>query len=512
MKNSKLDMMNTMLLILVSFVMTYAINFVLTSYLTNNIGIELTGYVNLAKNFVSYAIIITTAVNSFAVRYITLAYNRGDIEYMNKCYSSVFYADLIIGGIILIVSVGMNIFIESIIKVSPELVSSVRWLFSLMFLSFFFSTCGTVFTSAPYIKNKLGRFYFIKILSHLVEVVVLVYMFTHYTPEVWYVGLALVATTLFALAGNIWLTNRLVPEAQIRRRFYSGEVVKEIVGNGVWNSINSLGNTLNSGLDLYVSNRMLGEIAMGQISIAKTIGAVTSTMNQMVALPFHPRFLKKYSEGDKSGLIYDMKQSMKLSGMINNIVCAGFAVLGVSFYHLWIPTQDIQLIYLLTLITLSTSVSESVLYPLYYIYILTMKNRFPSAVTIIGGLFNVASMILLIHFTHLGIYAIVLTTAVIMNVINLIINPLYMCHCLEVRKTTFYPEILKHVLSLVVCLFFFVICSKALPGVTSWIRLVVLIPLYVLIGIVIQLPIVYNRNEITSLFKDFLGIIKRGNA
>lgn len=41
-----------------------------------------------------------------------------------------------------------------------------------------------------------------------------------------------------------------------------------------WNSINNFGNSLNSGLDILVSNLMLTGLDMGLISIAKMISSV----------------------------------------------------------------------------------------------------------------------------------------------------------------------------------------------------------------------------------------------
>lgn len=40
------------------------------------------------------------------------------------------------------------------------------------------------------------------------------------------------------------------------------------MSNGVWQSVNSLGNTLNSGLDLLISNLMLTAVQTGQIAVA----------------------------------------------------------------------------------------------------------------------------------------------------------------------------------------------------------------------------------------------------
>ena len=216
--------------------------------------------------------------------------------------------------------------------------------------------------------------------------------------------------------------------------------------NGFWNAANSMGNALNTGLDLLVSNILLSALSMGQVSIAKTINGMIYTLYSTIAQPFQPAFLRKYSDNDLPGLIRELKYSMKVCGIITNVIFAGFCVLGLQFYKLWIPSQDTLLVHRLTVLAMLPCISEGCVYPLYYIYTLTVKNKVPCIITIIGGLSNVLAMFLLIRFTDMGVYSIVVTTAVIMNVINFITNPLYMCHCLRISKKTFYPNIFLNVL------------------------------------------------------------------
>lgn len=57
--------------------------------------------------------------------------------------------------------------------------------------------------------------------------------------------------------GNYYIYKKYTPELKIRRKSVSFNAIKKLVVNGIWNSINSLGNTLNSGLDLIVTNLWL---------------------------------------------------------------------------------------------------------------------------------------------------------------------------------------------------------------------------------------------------------------
>ena len=56
------------------------INFFLSPYIVKNISVEANGYVQLANNFVTYATLLVTVVNSMAGRFITIAYHSKNYE------------------------------------------------------------------------------------------------------------------------------------------------------------------------------------------------------------------------------------------------------------------------------------------------------------------------------------------------------------------------------------------------------------------------------------------------
>ena len=62
---------------LIAVFVNYFMNFLITPYVTNNIGVEAYGFVALANTFISYADIISVGLNAFAGRFISIAYHRG---------------------------------------------------------------------------------------------------------------------------------------------------------------------------------------------------------------------------------------------------------------------------------------------------------------------------------------------------------------------------------------------------------------------------------------------------
>lgn len=71
--------------------MSFVVSLFLTPFITNMLGTEAYGFVTLSKNFVSYAVIISTALDSYATRYIAMEYHKRDFDKANSYVSSAFY-------------------------------------------------------------------------------------------------------------------------------------------------------------------------------------------------------------------------------------------------------------------------------------------------------------------------------------------------------------------------------------------------------------------------------------
>lgn len=180
--------------------------------------------------------------------------------------------------------------------------------------------------------------------------------------------------------------------------------------------------------------------------------------------------------------------------MISNIAFAGFTVFGAVYYKLWTPSQDIGVLQTVTIMTIIGGIIEGAVYPLYYGYNLTVKNKIPCFITIFSGLMNVFGMYVLIEFLDAGIYAVVLTTTVLTWMVNFVFNPLYVSYCLKIRLTTFYPTLFRHIVSSVLLLAVFSIIRKIYYP-NSWIGLIMVAIVCAIIGAILHALIVFDSED-----------------
>ena len=474
--------------------LNYLISLVLTPFITENIGTEAYGFVSLAKTFANYASIFTIALNSFSSRYISIEYHKGNKEKANIYYNSVFIADVILAIVILGAAIVIIANLDKFLSIPKNLVGDVKKLFLLDTVNFLILSCGTVFMTATMIKNRLEMGSLARGISYIAEAVFLFIAFSLLTPHVYYIGIGLIISSCVILFINIVLTAQLTPDLKLQKGCFSIKAVKRILGAGIWSSVNSLGNTLNTGLDLLISNVMLSALAAGQLAIVKTISTIFSTLFQLVATAFQPMQLRYYASNDKKSLISSFKLGIKLNGMISNIAFAGFAVYGTAYYKLWTPSQDIGVLQTATVVTIIGCIIEGAVYPLYYGYNLTVKNKIPCFITILSGLLNVLGMYVLIRFFNAGIYAVVLTTTVLTWLVNFVFNPLYVSYCLKIRLTTFYPTLFRHIVSSVLLLVVFSIIRKIYYP-NSWIGLIMVALVCAIIGAILHALIVFDNKE-----------------
>ncbi len=484
----------TLVLSVVAMAINYMISFIITPYITTNMGAEAFGFVSLAKTISNYGVIATGCLNAFAARYITLAYHKDNIVKANTYFSSVVIANLGLLMITILFEIFFIYKLQMFIKIPNALIFDVKILFALDITNYMMLALANTFTVAAYIKNKLASVEINNVITYLTQIVVLIVLYKFFPIKVYYVGIGLIFSTLTLFILNIRISKKYTPDLKIKKEMFSWNAVKKLVLSGIWNSINSVGNLLNSGLDLWISNLMLSALEMGNLSIVKTVSTILSSLEQLLSRPFQPYLLKNYSNGDSEGVVRIFKFEIMFSGYFSSMLFAGLLTFGSLYYKLWTPTQDNLLLYNITVVTAIGFLFEGIVQPLFYTYTLTLKNKIPCYVTIVSGFLNVIGMYVLLKYTNLGLYAVVGTTTVLGFITFLIFTPLYSSHCLGIKWNVFYPGILRVLgAAIVITVALRLLFLNFMPS--SWFGLIISALCSCILGIPIFIFMVLSKEE-----------------
>ena len=398
------------------------ISFFLSPYIIENIGIEANGFVNLANNFVAYADLVVTALNAMAARFITIAYVKEDYKKANLYYNSVFWGNWIIVAVLLIPTVILITYLQIFIDVPLDILFDVKILFSLAFLGFFVKTAAPNWDCGTYITNRMDRTYVPNMVTALFRCVFLLCVFTIWTPRIWYVGVSSTIVTLIMLGVAGYNTHTLTPKLkiQLKKPICSWNVIKELVGSGIWNSLASAGNTLMNSLDLLVCNMFIGATEMGILSLSKSLPSIMSTFSETLRGAFGPELTIAYANDDKETILACLRRAMKIMSVAVNIPAAGIVVMSDALYRLWVPSQDAQLLRTLTalavlnyLVTSGTAVMNNV-------FTTANKVKINSIALLVTGGASIFITYLFIRFTDFGIYAVAGVSSVVMIIKNIV--------------------------------------------------------------------------------------------
>lgn len=484
----------------VAVMVNTVMNLCIIPIVSNRLGVEAYGFVTLANTMITYIDIISLAINSFASRYVSIEYHNGKLEKANKYYSTVFISDVILSAVILLFMAVFVPNINHVLNVSEALSADVKLLFAIVFIRYIFVLLRSAFEIPAFIKNKLYLTEQVRTLSYVLQMALLILTCVVMPAKVWYVGVASAVAALFMLIAEIAIAAKSTPDLKIAADNFSKDRLKDVISSGIWNSINNIGNQLNSGLDLLITNKMLTELALGLISISKTFGSMCYILANSVSNALKPKQLEYYSKNEIDKLITEFKRAMRITGGICAIIIGGFFACGRDFLDLWLDNDNIDVIFSLSMIVLFGDIVTGVVNPLFYVYTLTKKIKLPCFITVGLGLMNVASMYFLIKYTSLGMYAVVLTTMVL-NMAHFFDTPLYSSYCLKLPYKTFYPTILLHLVNVAALMLVMLAAKSILPAAQTWLALALKALLCGVIELTVSLVVMTSKEEKTQLVR-----------
>lgn len=499
MKNKQLAI--NMIANIISFAINIGISLFLTPYIINSVGAEAYGFIPLANNFVSYVSIFTTALNSMASRYISIEINSNNIEQANIYFNSVLISNIIIAIILIIPSMFITINIEGILNVPSEIVKDVQLTFGFVFINMIISLIGNVFSIATFSKNRLDLSSMKSIEANIIRVIFIVILFIVLKPKIYFITITVTIVTIYTLLANVKFTKELLPNIKINIRNFEMSSVKRLISSGVWNSVNQLSSVLLNSIDLMIANILISASASGEYAIVKTIPNFIQSFAGMAAAVFTPQFIILYAKKQNKDLLKNIINSIKIMSIFITLPIGFLIVFGDVFYSLWVPGENIQKLQFLSVITITPMIITGSIQTLFNVYTVTSKLKMPSIMLLLFGIANTLLVTILLKQTDLGIFAISITSSLLLVLRNMTFTPIYAAKCLNLKWNEFYISIFKGILC---CLVMLIVCIlfRKIILIDNWIKLISVAIISSIITLYINLYIMYNRDE----RKEIIGI------
>jgi len=480
----------------VAFVVGPCINLILYPFIIKNIGVEAFGFAGLAVSFIGYAQLATVAINSMAGRFITVKIHENDYESANRYFNSVLITNIFVAIFLFVSSVFCIIYLENLVKIPAEIIIDVKVLFSFIFAGFLINAIDNTFGVGVFATNRLDISSVRDIITGVIRGALLFLMYYFFQPRVAYLGIATFTVTVIVFITNVIFTKTLLPEIKISGKF-DLKAVLEIASSGVWNLFTRLGAIMGQGIDLLIANLFISPTAMGVLSVSKTIPVLIMSVLGMFNGVFAPQITISYAQKDFEDIKKQLNFSIKMLGIITGVPVAVITAFGADFYRLWVPGQDAQLLYRLTMISIITIIFSGPLGVMGNIYTVVNKIKTVSIVIFFENLLSAAVVLtamFLIKDERIGIFIIVGVSSLLTILLNLTFIPIYAAKCLDFKWHTFYPIILRNFISYAL-LSVILISAGVYFYADTWLKFISACTLAGLIGVVMNYFILFSKNE-----------------
>ena len=494
---------------IISYSTTVLVAFFLTPFLVKTIGIEAYGFYPMAQNITNYVGFLSIALNSMASRFITIEIVKGNNEKANTYFTSIFISNLILAGILFLPMVAIVVFINSIFDVPTSLVQSVQATFALVFISFLVQTISSVFGVAVFAKDRTDYRSYVEIAQAVMRVLLYIVFYSFFNSSIVYVGLVAVILALIYAGCHYVFTKKLLPLMKISMKYFNLSSIKEILFSGIWNSINQLGSMMMFSISIILANILISSKAAGEFSIIQVVPGFISGIISMLTAVFLPLITHKYAQNDINGLIYEVKKSQVILGLITNIPIAVFIAVGKYFYMLWVPSEDSSKLQILSVMVIAYLLICGVVWPISNLNTVMNRVKVPALFMVANGAVNILLIVIICKTTDVGIFSISISMMVLSILYFSIFIPIYPCKALGVDKTTFYPAILKTIFGAVIIYFITIIIMNFIL-VNSWVSLLIVCGISGVLGIIVNYIIIFSNTQRKNIIKFILKVIIGG--
>ena len=450
----------------ISYAIGIAVSFVLTPIVINGIGREAYAFYPMSTQITNAITLVTAALNTMASRFIAISLLKNKREDANQYFSSVLFVDSLIS---IVLAVGMTIFIvfiDRFLQIPFNLVASVRTLFIFTFSSAIVNIISAPFGVATFAKNRIDMRSWREIAAALLRLLLFVFFYSVLPPSLIYIGIITLGIALFNIVVQLIFTKRLLPEISLRRAYISKAHIKELLTSSLWAIINALGNTLLASLTLFFLNRFYGPNEASIVSLSLTIPGFMGGIVSTIVGVYYPLITKEVADESKDSLVALIKKVQAISGTIGCAIIAVFLPLSSSFFSLWVPTEDSNLLFICSAITLLPYLSTSCFWTATSVFTAKNKVKIPALATLIIGLLNLGTQ-LIFGLTGVPYLSLPLAAGILQIVWTGGFMPIYLSRITGERIAKYYATPLK-IIMITAVVFGIVYAIAEFISINSW--------------------------------------------
>lgn len=434
---------------ILSFLVNIVLGLWLIPYLINHVGILAYGLIPLAMFFAEYVGIIILALNSAIGRFLLVALQQKNFEEANEIYNTAMVVMSVLGVLQIVFMAWVIYDISFFVNVPEDLKEDAVWLFFFTFAGFLLSLYRAVLTAPLFACNRTDLIQLSTIIQMVSRVIIIVALFTVDQPLLMYVGIANFFASIFSFTLIVFNTRRIVPQLKFNLMMFKKGRVKELTSMGGWVLVHQIGGLLFLKFDLYIINKFIGAYRAGEYAIIIQWNNVVRSMIGVFVGVISPVIMIYYAKNETKKLIEITHYSVKLFGLLLALILGILCALSGDLLSVWIGETYRNLSGLMIL-SLAPLVINLAVMPIFTINTAFNRVKIPGIVTIVLGIINFFFAIILVKYTSLEIYGVLIAGAILLSLKNVVFTPLYASYILGIGKTTFIEPLWNGVVAFII--------------------------------------------------------------
>jgi O-antigen/teichoic acid export membrane protein len=423
----------------VTFITASAVaNLWLTPFLIGHLGIAAFGMIPLANSIMSYAAVLTTALDSAVSRFLTIELEQRDELAANKTFNTALFA--VVGVIVALspVVVTISLAFPYIFNVPPGWEKDASWLFATIAVAFFVMVIGSSFAVSPFVHSQFLLSNIANFAGLVARIGFIIILFSLLPARLWYAGGGALIAALVSLLGFVLLWRKLTPELHVQITAFDRSRLQSLMGMVGWVVVNMVGTMLLSRVDLIVVNAFFGAAMTGGYASVVQFSLLMEYLVSAAGTAVRPVILIKYAQQDLVGLQLLSSQSVKLLGLALALPVGLLCGFSRPLLSVWLGPSYQYLSVLLVIVIFHQSLNLSVR-PLLHVQNAYNKVRWPGIATLLSGGASLGLAILLATWGKWGAAGVALAVAVSWTAKNAFYMPIYTAHIMKLRWWNFLP-------------------------------------------------------------------------
>jgi O-antigen/teichoic acid export membrane protein len=417
----------------------------LSPFILHRLGDAAFGIWVLIFSITGYYGLFDLGIRSSVVRYVSKAKATDDLNYASRVVSTSLFSYTCLGGLALLITIVVSVFIDNWFRIPAEFHNTARWLLlmvgSAIALGFPLGVSGGVLEGL----QRFDVMNVTSIVSTLIRASLIVVALRHGCGLLTVAFITMALPIIFAIVRAI-IAIHLFP-IQIGLAYVDRKTFREIANYSGATFITIVSARLRFRSDEIVIGTLLSSVAITYFNI----GARIVDYAEEVVVSFAQIFVPMASHSDARGDMHRLRKILitgnRFCAFITFPICAFLVILGKSVIEAWVGRRYIAQSYpvLVLMVIPSTlmmaqSVSGRVLFGM-------GKHRGWAIITFIEGIANVLLSIFLVR--PYGIVGDALGTAIPLTATMIFVLPQHVCSKLQIPLRTFLRE--AYTLPLLVC-------------------------------------------------------------